>query len=401
MFSFFAGKLPSVVTDKYKIQEILTRSVVEVIDRTQLEERLRSGERLRVKLGIDPTSPHLHLGRAVLLLKLRDFQRLGHHIVLIIGDATGVIGDTSDKDSERPMLSRTEVKKNAETYLTQAGKILDTRAVEVRRNAEWLDELTYKEIGEQADRFSVSDFIARDNIKRRLEAGTRVSLREVLYPLMQGYDSVVVQADVEIGGTDQRFNLLAGRTLQSHYGQRPQDVLMSVLIPGTDGRKMSSSWGNTISVIDQASDMYGKVMRIDDSVVGTYFEACTRVPIDEVERVLSENPRDAKMRLAREIVMLYHGSEEATHAEEQFVNTFQKGEVPSGVLEIKARKEAVLADLLLENNVVSSKSELRRLILEGAVSDAKTGRKVTDVSEGASNITLKIGKRRFVRIIIS
>lgn len=397
MFGFGGSK--KMVTDEKKIDDMLDRFVEEIIDRDHVRSRLLSGQQLRVKLGIDPTSPHLHLGRAVLLLVLRDFQELGHKTVLIIGNATGVIGDTSDKESERPMLDRAQVKMNAKTYLAQASTLLDMQKVEVRSNAEWLDVLTFKEIGELAGQFSVADFIARDNIKRRIEGGKRVSLREVLYPLMQGYDSVAVKADIEIGGTDQRFNLLAGRTLQAHYKQIPQDILMTKLIPGTDGRKMSSSWGNTINITDEASDMYGKVMRVGDDVMSIYFEGCTRVPIFEIEKMLQGNKRDAKMRLAREIVTLYHGAGAAAKAEEQFVKTFQKGGVPDTALEVQISEKVSVADALVAEKVVGSRSELHRLISEGAVTNVATGEKVVKIDEIQTLMTYKIGKRRFVRIM--
>lgn len=388
-------------TDAMKIDDLLTRGVAEIIHEESLRARLTSGERLRVKLGIDPTSPHIHLGRAITLLKLRDFQELGHQVVFIIGDFTGQIGDTSDKESERPMLTRDVIEENLTTYLEQAGKILDMDAVECRRNSEWLEKLTYREIGEHADLFSVADFIARENIKRRLDAGKRVSLREVLYPLMQGYDSVVVRADVEIGGTDQRFNLLAGRTLQEHAGERPQDVVMNPLLNGTDGRKMSSSWGNTIALTADAADMYGKVMSIADSELLSYFTMCTRLPMSEVDAVKDAlasgtNPRDLKMRLAREITRMYHGDAESEAAEAAFVDTFQKGNVPEDVPEVGGD----FAAELIKAGIVASKTELRRLIEAGGVRNAETGEKLSAIPESVSEpVTLKVGKRRFVRLV--
>src|SRR3989338_6479351 len=227
--AFFSRQRP-VVADEKKIHELLSRGVSEVVVKEQLHKKLLSGERLRVKLGIDPTSPDLHIGRSIPLLKLRDFQQLGHQVVLIVGDFTAVIGDTSDKDAERPMLSQETIEKNKKSYFEQAGKILDLSQVEMRYNSEWLKPLNYRQIGEHADLFSVADFIARENIALRLKAGKRVSLRELLYPLMQGYDSVAVTADVELGGTDQKFNLLAGRVLQEHFGQEPQNVVIGPLI---------------------------------------------------------------------------------------------------------------------------------------------------------------------------
>jgi tyrosyl-tRNA synthetase len=284
-FNRSAGAKSEVVTDEAAIEELLTRGVSEVIVKEKLKAKLLSGEKLRIKLGIDPTSPDLHIGRAVPLLKLRDFQQLGHQIVLIVGDFTAVIGDTSDKDAERPMLTPEEIEKNKQTYFDQAGKLLDLSKVEMRYNSEWLKPLNYRQIGEHADLFSVSDFIARENIAKRLEAGKRVSLRELLYPLMQGYDSVAINADVELGGSDQKFNVLAGRPLQEHFKQRPQDIVLNPLIDGLDGTKMSSSKGNVITLTAPASDMYGKVMSMGDAQIGTYFEICTRVPMAEVRSI--------------------------------------------------------------------------------------------------------------------
>lgn len=388
-------------TEKTKIDELLNRGVEEVIHKDTLQQKLESGKQLRVKLGIDPTSPTLHLGRTIPLLKLRDFQELGHQVVFIVGDFTGVIGDTSDKESERPMLTEKEIDENKKTYFEQVGKILDMDTVEFRYNSEWLAPLTYREIGEHADQFSVADFIARDNIKKRLEGGKRVSLREVLYPLLQGYDSVAVKADVEIGGTDQRFNLLAGRTLQEHYGQPPQDIITGTLIHGLDGRKMSSSWGNTIALTAAPSDMYGKVMSMDDSEIVVYFRVCTRVRLEEVERIENDlksgaNPRDLKMRLAHEIVRMYHSEGAADSAEADFVGTFQKGSVPEEVIEIAGD----YTEELIKHNVVASKSELRRLLEAGGVRDAASGEKLSVLPERvAEEVVLKIGKRRFVKLL--
>lgn len=391
----------AVSTDPQKIEETLSRGVEEIIHEDDLRTKLQSGIQLRIKLGIDPTSPNIHIGRSIPLLKLRDFQELGHQIVFIVGDFTSVIGDTSDKDSERPMLNKDIVDENKKNYYAQVAKVLDVDKVEFRHNSEWLEPLTYREIGEHADLFSVADFIARDNIKRRLDAGKRVSLREVLYPLMQGYDSVAVRADVEIGGTDQRFNLLAGRTLQPHFNQAPQNILMNPLINGTDGRKMSSSWGNTINLLSEPFDMYGKVMSMQDSEIIPYFTICTRVPQEKIVALQSElqngaNPRDAKMHLAREIVALYHGKDASQKAEETFIATFQKGTVPDDVLSIQPD----YTEALLKAQVIASKSELHRLLEAGGVRDAETGEKLSVLPDRVERSqTLKIGKRRFVKLL--
>jgi len=397
-----AKKLP---TEK-ETQEILERGVVEVIGKEELAAQMRAGRAIVVKLGIDPTSPNIHIGRAAALLKLRDFERLGHKIIFIVGDFTGVIGDTSDKDAERPMLTEKEVKYNMRTYLAQAGKIINIKKAIVKRNSRWLSKLRYKDIGKHADAFSVADFIARDNIKRRLDKGARVSLRELLYPLMQGYDSVAVRADLEIGGTDQRFNMLAGRTLQERAGQKPQAVMTLNILPGTDGRKMSSSWGNTINVIDAPADMYGKVMSLSDEAIIPYITEATRVPIGEVramETQLNEgalHPRDAKMRLAREIVSLLHDQKKAQEAEDTFVKIFQRKETPEETKEyrISGGSETFGAALVV-SGCASSMSAAQRLAEGGAIKNTETQEIVTDARAPAKKGIYKIGKRQFLKIM--
>lgn len=390
-----------------KIDEILTRGVAEVINKEHLKKRLLSGEKLRIKLGIDPTSPDLHLGRAVALLKMKDLQELGHQLVLIIGDTTGVIGDTSDKESERPMLTKDTVKKNLATYKDQAGKILDMDKVEFHYNSEWLLKLNYNNIGEHADQFSLAEFNARENIKKRLREGTRVSLREVLYPLMQGYDSVELKADLEVGGTDQRFNLLAGRDLQKHFKQEPQDILMVNLIEGIDGRKMSSSWGNTINILDAPNDMLGKVMSMPDDLIIKYFIHCTRIPTDNINQMEKDmasgetNPRDAKLELAGEIVKIYHGEKEAESAKEYFIKTFSKKEIPENIPEIKVDTDSIsLLDFIILSGNATSKGDARRKIEQGGAEI--NGKKVNDwkmvLNEKNSGSTVKVGKFGFAKI---
>jgi len=387
-----------VSTDEKKVDELLTRGVSEVVVKTELRKKLLSGERLRVKLGIDPTSPDLHVGRAIPLMKLRDFQELGHQVVLIVGDFTAVIGDTSDKDSERPMLSREVIEKNKKTYFEQAGKILDLSKVEMRYNSEWLSKLTYREIGEHADLFSVADFIARENIAKRLDAGKRVSLRELLYPLMQGYDSVAIKADVELGGTDQKFNVLAGRPLQEHFKQRPQDIVLNPLIDGLDGTKMSSSRGNVITLTAAPADMYGKVMSMGDLQVPTYFELCTRVPLEEIKEILIAHPKEAKMRLAREIVSIYHSKDAAEKAEKNFTTTFSDGGVPDDAKEITVAPGTPLLEVLVA--LGESKSELRRLVSQGAVGEVGGDIFSDGTIPVDRSMTLRIGKHRFLKVVV-
>lgn len=391
-----------------KIDELLTRGVAEVIGGEKLRERLVRGDELRVKLGIDPTSPNLHIGRSVVLLKLRDFQELGCKVVLIVGDFTGQIGDTSDKESERPMLQADLIKENMRTYTSQLGKLIDLTKAEIHSNSEWLEPLGFDDIGAEAEHFSVAEFIARENIKKRLDEGKRVSLREMLYPLMQGYDSVAVHADVELGGTDQRFNLLAGRKLQEVHGQSAQIVLMVDLILGTDGRKMSSSWGNTINLLDTSNSMFGKVMSVPDEMIVPYLIHCTRVPLAEVEVIEAKlfdgglNPRDAKLRLAREIVTLYHGSEAGTEAEQYFIETISEKKTPQYVQAYEACENVL--DFLVSTGIASSKGVARRLIEQGAVSI--DGKKVAVGAlilskEAHDGKIMRVGSHRFVKIVFS
>lgn len=389
-------------TDKEKINALLTRGVDEVIDKKDLGQKLLSGKQLRIKLGIDPTSPNIHLGRSIPLLKLRDFQELGHQIVLIIGDFTGTIGDTSDKESERPMLDEKTVQDNLETYIKQAGKIIDIDKTEVRYNSEWLDELKYKEICYQADHFSLNEFMSRENIKKRYDAGKRISLRELFYPLMQGYDSVAIKADVEIGGTDQRFNILAGRTLQKHYDQKQQNIITNPLIEGLDGRKMSSSWGNTVNLFDKPNDMYGKIMSLGDEFIIKYFVFLTRLPVAEIEKYEKEmeggaNPRDHKMKLAYETVCFYHSQKEAEQAQEFFINTFSKKEIPDEMPEIKPTAYDIVT-VLLESKCVTSKTDARRVISQGGV---KINQQVVENTEHQvePGDILQKGKRVFVKVV--
>lgn len=394
------------IAKEQKIEELLTRGVAEVIDRDHLKKRLLSGEVLRVKHGVDPTSPNIHLGRSVALRKLRDFQDLGHTVVFIIGDFTGVIGDTSDKDSERPMLSPQMVEDNMKTYAEQAGKIIDLAKAEIHYNSTWLEKLGYEEVGQQADAFSLAEFIARDNIKRRLDEGKRVSLREVLYPLMQGFDSIAVNADVELGGMDQRFNLLAGRRLQEAHGQKPQDILMTNLILGTDGRKMSSSWGNTINLLDLPNDMFGKVMSIPDELIVNYFIHCTRVPMKEIQTIETDlrrggNPRDAKVRLAKEIVTLYHGAQTGEKAEAYFVETFSKGQIPEDVREVMTNEGAKIVDVITTAGLAESKSDARRKIEQGGVTivDEKIADVNALIEARFKGQVMRVGKKDFVKLV--
>jgi len=391
-----------VITDEKKIDELLSRGVAEVIpSKESLKKLLMSGKRLRIKLGVDPTSSNIHVGRSVPLWKLRDFQNLGHEVVFIAGDFTAVIGDTSDKDSERPMLSHEKIKEHMKTYRAQVGKILDLNKTEFRKNSEWLGKLTYREIGEHADIFSVADFIARDNIKKRLEAGKRVSLREVLYPLMQGYDSVAIQADVELGGSDQRFNVLAGRPLQEHFGQTPQHCLLFSLVTDPTGKKMSSSWGNTINITDDPNTMFGKTMSVPDELVEQYFVSMTRKDLDEVATLLSGHPRDAKLALAREFVRMYHGEKEADKAKDTFIKTFSQKEITEEVArEVTFNEGQTYIDLIVFAGI-GSRTHAKRLIQGGSVFSVTQNKKIEDFnSVPNSGELLRVGKKDILKAVL-
>lgn len=387
-------------TDPIKIEELLTRGVEDVFVKESLEKKLKSGKQLRVKLGFDPTGSKIHIGRAIVLRKLRAFQDLGHKVVFIVGDFTAKIGDPSDKLEKRPMLTDEKIKENLKNYKDQIGKIIDLSKAEFHYNSKWLSKLTFSQTVELAETFSVSQMTSRRNFKDRLDRGDEVSLREFLYPLMQGYDSVAIKADIELGGFDQLFNLKAGRVVQKYHNQEQQDVLTISMLEGTDGRKMSTSWGNVINISDEANDMYGKVMSVRDDLVIKYFLLCTDLSKEEIsilEKDLNSKPKETKMRLAREIVTIYHNKDLAEKAEKNFEETFSKGGVPDNIQEVSVSNEKNLVDVLLENNLVESKSEFKRLIKENAIKF--NDEVVVDIDFKLNKMGIvKVGKRRFLKV---
>jgi tyrosyl-tRNA synthetase len=388
-----------------KIEDILKRGVEDVFVVEDLRKALESGKQLRVKFGIDPTGPKIHIGRASVLRKLRAFQKLGHQIVLIVGDFTAQIGDASDKTEKRPMLSRASIEENMADYKQQIGKILDIEKTEFVYNGDWLRALGFQEISELAEAFTVQQMISRRNFKDRIDAGTEVSLREVLYPLMQGYDSVAIKADIEIGGFDQLFNLKAGRIVQKHYGMKEQQVLTTQMLEGTDGRKMSTSWGNVITIVDKPFDLYGKIMSVRDELITKYFLLATDLPLADITAIedklaAGENPRDFKMLLGRTLVEMYHGAPEAAYAEQEFIETFQKGGVPEDIEEIMQEGDISVVEKLIEKGIVSSKTEWKRLVDDGGVK-REDGEKMTEYAPVfTENTILKIGKKRFVKVVV-
>lgn len=383
----------------------MERRVDEVIEKDHLKEALKSGKKLRVKLGIDPTSPDLHLGHAVVLQKMKEFENLGHQIVLIIGDFTAQIGDPSGRSETRKPLSPADIKKNMKEYLAQAGKVINVKKAEILRNNEWFSKEGVAKMIELAGATSIQQVLRRADFKKRLDEGNDVSLLEALYPVLQGYDSVKVRADVELGGSDQKFNLLMGRRIQRHFGMKEQDVLTVPLLEGLDGeRKMSKSFRNYIGLADAPEDMFGKTMSVPDKLVRKYFTFCTDIPetgIKKLEKGLK--PRDLKMDLGFEIVKLYYGEEAAKIALQKWERIYSKREIVSEKLpEIKLKiKRLSVLDLVLSAGTVKSKSEARRLIEQGAVEIGGVQKKDTrETVELKGGETVKIGKKNFFRIKI-
>ena len=388
---------------------VIRSGAADLVPLAALQRKLAKGTPLRVKLGVDPTAPDLHLGHAVPLRKLRQFQDLGHTVVLIIGDFTALIGDPSGRNTTRPPLSVEQINKNAQTYVEQAFKVLDPEKTELRRNSDWLAPLDFADLLRLASQFTVARILERDDFSRRYSAQQPISLHEFLYPLAQAYDSVAIAADIEIGGTDQLFNLLAGRELMEKRGMEPQCALTLPLLEGTDGvQKMSKSYGNYIGLTDEPADMFGKVMSIPDGLMPKYFRLCTPLGVDEVEAIEAglatgtEHPNLVKRRLAREIVSLYHTPEAAVMAEATFDRVFKEHEAPVDIAEVPvALGESVyLPALLAELGLVSSASEGRRMIDQCGVKldgEALPPALYEYTRARVLNRVLQVGKRRFAR----
>jgi tyrosyl-tRNA synthetase len=384
-----------------KVEELLTRGVANIIPgKEELKNVLASGKKLNVYLGIDPTSTKIHLGHAVGLKKLNEFAKTGHNVTLVIGDFTALIGDTSDKDTERPVLTPVEIQENFKTYKKQAEKILDFSKVKVRYNSEWLNKLTFPEIIKLAQQFSFGDFGSRELIKKRLSASKHVGLHEGLYPVAQGYDSYFLDTDIQIGGTDQTFNMQAGRILQKNWRNKDSFIIAVEFLMGTDGRKMSKSWGNAIWLDDQPNDMYAKVMAINDDLIDQYFTLATNIDIEKLKEIKSnKNPMEVKKELAKIIVTELYSEKGAQDAAENFRKTVQDKEKPTDIIKktlsnaVKTTEEALIASGLL-----NSKSEVKRLIEQGGVT--LNGKKITSPEEKIIDGILGVGKRRFVKIEI-
>jgi tyrosyl-tRNA synthetase len=387
---------------------IIKRGAEEILVEKELIEKLESGKPLRVKAGFDPTAPDLHLGHTVLINKLKQFQDLGHEILFLIGDFTAMIGDPTGKSATRPPLSAEDIEKNAETYKEQVFKILDPEKTTVMFNSEWMGEMSAADMIKLAATQTVARMLERNDFEDRYKSGTPIAIHEFLYPLVQGYDSVAMDADIELGGTDQKFNLLMGRTLQSHYGKKPQCTLTMPILEGLDGvQKMSKSLGNYIGIKDEPNDMFGKVMSVSDELMWRYYELLSFESMETIEGLKQavadgQNPRNVKVKLAMELIARFHNKEAAESALKDFETKFSKNAIPDDMPEVTLEGELPLANLLKESGLVQTTSEAHRMTKQGAV--RINGEKVDDsrqVIPANTTSVYQVGKRKFARVTIS
>ena len=392
--------------------QIIKRGTSEIIDEKDLsralEKSIKTGKPLRVKAGFDPTAPDLHLGHTVLLQKMKQFQDLGHEVVFLIGDFTGMIGDPTGKSETRKSLTPEEVQDNAKTYLEQVYKILDKNKTTIMFNSEWMNKFSSTDMINLAARYTVARMIERDDFQKRLANNLPVSIHELLYPLIQGYDSVAMKADVELGGTDQKFNLLVGRDLQRAYQMKPQNIITMPLLEGTDGiQKMSKSLGNSIGVMDPPGDMFGKIMSISDDLMWRYYELLSNVPANDLKALRAKaengemNPKNAKVQLGKELVGRYHSEDEAEQAAREFENVFKDKNLPTDIPTLPSwgAESRWIGKVLADSKVCPSTSDAKRMIKQGAVS--VDGEKVTDENlalNGNQEYLIKVGKKRFLKI---
>lgn len=410
---FIFAKKPKIDVDEVKIEEILNRSVSTIYpSKADLKKMLTSGKQLRIYVGIDPTATYVHLGHSTNYIILKKLHKLGHKIIVLVGDFTAMIGDPSDKNSLRKQLTKKDVANNLKTFKQQIGKILPFKdkinPIDFVYNSKWLGKLNFNDLVNLASKFTVQQMIERDAFQKRIKEQKPLYVHEFFYPLMQGYDSVALNADVEIGGTDQTFNMLAGRILVKDFQKREKLVMSTTLLenPVTGEKLMSKSLGTGIALNENPTNMFGKVMRFPDEALMQVFIDCTNLSLCEIDGIKEElkngvNPRSIKLRLAKEIVTMYHSEKDADCAEKDFINTFSKGGIPEQIEEVKVLKDEKMVDVLLKAGTVESKGEWRRLVIAGGVSNAETDEKITSPDETVKNIVLKVGKRRFVRLAVS
>ena len=394
-------------TNPKKIEELLTRRVERIVVRKSLEEKLRSGKKLRIKWGVDPSRPDIHIGHSIILKKLQKFQELGHQVVFIVGDFTGQIGDPSGKSKTRPQLSEKIVNKNAETYFGQIKKVIDIDKVEIRRNSEWYKKMKLEDMIKLAGLITAAKILEREDFSKRMKKNADIHMHEMFYPILQAYDSIAINADVEIGGNDQTLNILMGRTLQKRMNKPKQDVIILPLLVGLDGKnKMSKSLDNYIGVIESSKEQFGKVMSIPDHLIIPYFELATDISMEKVKEIKKDlkskklNPRKAKARLAKEIVAIYHSKKEAVKAEKEFDKVFKEHKKPEKIPEIKIqKKELPILDLLVKTKMSQSKAEAKRLIEQGGVKI--NDKKIDDWKKNIkikSGLIIQVGPRKFIKI---
>ena len=384
----------------------IKRGVEELIPEEELIAKLKEGRPLRIKLGADPTAPDIHLGHTVILNKLRAFQELGHEVTFLIGDFTGMVGDPTGKNTTRPPLTREDVLANAETYKQQVFKILNPAKTKIQFNSEWLSELGAEGMLRLAANQTVARMLERDDFKKRYASNQPIAIHEFMYPLLQGYDSVAMETDIELGGTDQKFNLLMGRELQKSHGQKPQVVLMMPLLVGLDGeKKMSKSAHNYIGVSDSPTDMFGKIMSISDVLMWSYYELLSFRPLEEIAQFKADveagkNPRDVKILLAKEIIARFHSEADADAAEQEFINRFQKGAMPDEMPEFEFESGMAIGNVLKEAGLVGSTSDAMRMIRQGAAKIDGAKIEDTKLVLEAGTAVYQVGKRKFARITI-
>ena len=394
-----------------KEMKLIKKGVEEIISETELIKKLtkskESGKPLRIKYGIDPTGYDVHIGHLVPIRKMREFQDMGHIGVIIIGDFTAQIGDPTGKDESRPPLTKDKILKNAEKYMEQLYTVLDKNKTEVRMQTEWFGDMTMSDVLKLMGKFTLAQFMAHDTFRKRYENGQTLGLHEIMYPILQSYDSVAIEADVELGATEQKFNILAGRDMQKYFGQPQQIAILSPILMGTDGKeKMSKSLNNYIAVFDTPKEKYGKTMSIPDELIINYFNYATKVSPEEIEKIEKQlnsdeiNPKIIKQRLAREIVALYHGENVAISAEEEFNLIFKKKDIPDDIPEFTISGTTKIIDILTQSKTCTSGGEARRMIKQNAVTI--DGKKITDIfQETSEECVIKVGKRRFVKVVQS
>lgn len=391
--------------EKKEIENLLNRGIASIYpSREFLESKLLKGEKLKIYLGVDPTGPTLHLGHAIPLKKLSEFQKYGHEIILLMGDFTAMIGDPTDKNATRRQLTKKEVLLNLKNYKKQASRLISftgKNKAKIKFNSKWLSKMTFEDVISLASHMTVQQMIERDMFEKRIKEGKPVFIHEFMYPLMQGYDSVAMDVDGEIGGNDQTFNMLCGRDFMKSIKNKEKFVITMKLLEDSSGKKMGKTEGNMVSLADSPEEMYGKIMSWSDNLIIPAFELCTNIDTKEIQEIAKQisggfsNPRDLKMKLAKEITSIYHGDDKSLESEKIFIKKFQKNEKPTDVEEFLINKGDKLIDILYKNKIVSSKSDFRRLVDEGAITNLETNQKIKNYNEIAISGVYKIGKKRF------